>query len=131
MATVRQSRKSFLFTLTAAIVAVMGVGRFLSPRIGRKKALLTVSAAEVPHEGALVYREARVALFRDGGEEIYALSLICTHLGCTVTVTTAGIVCPCHGSVYDRRGGLLKGPATRSLLRYRVERQGENLVVFA
>ena len=130
MATVRKSRRRFLGTLTAAIVAAMGVGRFLSPRVGHREPLLTVSAAEVPHEGALVYREARVALLRDGGE-IYALSLVCTHLGCTVTVTPTGMVCPCHGSVYDRGGGLLKGPATRPLPRYRVEKQGVKLVVFA
>lgn len=92
--------------------------------------MLTVLEREVPPEGALVYREARVAVARDEGE-IYALSLVCTHLGCTVTVTPNDLVCPCHGSAYDRQGRVLKGPANRPLPRYRVERQGENLVIFA
>lgn len=98
--------------------------------MGRKKALLTIPAGEVPHEGALVYRESRVAVIRQGSD-LYALSLVCTHLGCTVNVTPAELVCPCHGSVYDRTGRVLKGPATRPLPRYRVEREGENLVVMA
>ena len=108
----------------------MGVARFLSPRVGRRKTLLTVPAGELPPSGALVYRETRVAVVREGGD-LYALSLVCTHLGCTVTVTPTGLLCPCHGSVYDRQGELLTGPATRPLHRYRVERQGELLVVIA
>ena len=131
MATVRQSRRQFLVTLTAlaaACGAVMGVGRFLSPRVKGGKTLFTVAAAEVPRSGALVYREARVVIIRER-EELYALSLLCTHLGCTVTVTPTDLLCPCHGSVYDRQGRVLKGPATRPLTRYRVEREGENLVI--
>ena len=130
MAPVRQSRRRFLVTLIATAGAVIGAGRFLVPRIGRRTTLLTVPAGEIPQEGALVYRESRVAVIRDGGD-LYALSLVCTHLGCTVTVTPTDLVCPCHGSAYDRTGRVLKGPATRPLPRYRVERQGENLVVIA
>ena len=130
MAPVRQSRRRFLVTLIATAGVVIGTGRFLMPRITRRKTLLTVPAGEVPQEGALVYRESRVAIIREGAD-IYALSLVCTHLGCTVTVTPTDLVCPCHGSVYDRTGRVLKGPATRPLPRYRVERQGETLMVLA
>jgi cytochrome b6-f complex iron-sulfur subunit len=130
MAPVRQSRRRFLVTLIVAAGAVLGAGRFLTPRMGRKKALLTIPSGEVPQEGALVYRESRVAIIREGSD-LYALSLVCTHLACTVNVTPTELICPCHGSVYDRTGRVLKGPATRPLPRYRVERQGENLVVMA
>jgi len=112
----------------AAAAAVAGGWRFLLPPLGRRRTLLTLPVADVPPEGALVYRESRVAVIREGGD-LYALSLVCTHLGCTVNVTPTDIVCPCHGSAYDRTGRVLKGPATRPLPRYRVERQGETLVV--
>ncbi len=46
------------------------------------------------------------------------ISSECTHKGCTVEVQGERIVCPCHGSTYDRKGGVLKGPAQRSLRRY-------------
>lgn len=128
MVPVRQSRRRFLVTLTAVLAALAGAGRFLSPRVARRTVLLSVPAAEVPPEGALVFREARVAVIREEGK-LYALSLVCTHLGCTVTVTPTGLVCPCHGSGFDRQGRVLRGPAARPLPRYRVERQGENLVV--
>lgn len=50
--------------------------------------------------------------------EFAVLSPICTHRGCTVDVKGASLVCPCHGSTYDREGRVLKGPAERSLERY-------------
>lgn len=128
MASVRHSRRRFIISLIATVGAVLGVGRFLSPRTARRSTLLTVPAADVPREGALVYRQARVAVIRDG-TDLYGLGLVCTHLGCTVTVTPTDLVCPCHGSAYDRKGNVLRGPATRPLPRYRVERSGDDLVV--
>ncbi len=52
------------------------------------------------------------------GEGDYAvLSPICTHLACTVNIEGPRLVCPCHGSTYDREGLVLKGPAQRPLKR--------------
>jgi len=58
-----------------------------------------------------------------------ALSPICTHLGCTVEVEPARIVCPCHGSTYDRQGNVLQGPAQRPLARYAVETTADGVLV--
>jgi cytochrome b6-f complex iron-sulfur subunit len=58
-----------------------------------------------------------------------ALSPICTHLGCTVEVQTARLVCPCHGSTYDREGTVLQGPAQRPLARYAVELTADGVLV--
>lgn len=48
---------------------------------------------------------------------------VCTHLGCTPTVSTpqapqgeyGGWLCHCHGSQYDVAGRVRKGPAPRNL----------------
>jgi len=40
---------------------------------------------------------------------------LCTHLGCVPNRTADGWFCPCHGSVYDNSGRILKGPAPRNL----------------
>jgi len=40
---------------------------------------------------------------------------ICTHLGCVPSRTQQGWFCPCHGSVYDNSGRILRGPAPRNL----------------
>ncbi len=50
-----------------------------------------------------------------------ALSLICTHLGCTVEVNDDGFACPCHGSRFLKDGGLQQGPAAQPLTALRIE----------
>ncbi|HEY9230369.1 MAG TPA: Rieske (2Fe-2S) protein, partial [Gemmatimonadaceae bacterium] len=55
------------------------------------------------------------------GEDRYAaLSTICTHRGCTVDLQGEQLVCPCHGSTYDRSGAVLRGPAERALRRFAI-----------
>lgn len=44
-----------------------------------------------------------------------ALSLVCTHLGCTVESKTDGFACPCHGSRFDLQGNVTRGPAGKPL----------------
>ena len=51
-------------------------------------------------------------------DRFVALSPICTHLGCTVAIEGSRLVCPCHGSTYDRAGRVLRGPAQRSLEQF-------------
>ena len=50
-----------------------------------------------------------------GNGEFSVLSPICTHRGCTVELAGERLVCPCHGSTYDRKGAVLRGPAERAL----------------
>jgi cytochrome b6-f complex iron-sulfur subunit len=50
-----------------------------------------------------------------------AISLICTHLGCTVESKPEGLVCPCHGSRFDLNGKVTHGPASQPLKRLQVE----------
>jgi nitrite reductase/ring-hydroxylating ferredoxin subunit len=58
------------------------------------------------------------------------LSLICTHLGCTVEVKEDGFACPCHGSLFDRDGNVQRGPASQLLQKLRLEESpAGNLIV--
>ena len=117
MENVSQTRRSFLTSLALFIGAAGVLWRYLTPTVPLRR-LVVASAArgDVPAEGALVFREQRVALLREG-DALYALSLVCTHLGCTVVVTETGLSCPCHGSRFDLRGRVLNGPADRPLPR--------------
>lgn len=63
------------------------------------------------------------------GSNFVAVSPICTHRGCTVDVHGERLVCPCHGSTYDREGNVLKGPAQRALTKYSLTRSGETLTI--
>lgn len=50
-----------------------------------------------------------------------ALSLVCTHLGCTVETKAEGFACSCHGSRFDPQGEVVRGPADKPLRRLRLE----------
>ena len=59
-----------------------------------------------------------------------ALSLVCTHLGCTVEAKEDGFACPCHGSLFAKNGSLQRGPAAQSLAVLRIEiTDDENLIL--
>lgn len=126
-----RTRRRFIKAVVLAAASLAGLWRFLVP--GREPAaevLLEVDKAAIPRGGALVYRRSRIVVIRRE-EEIYALSLICTHLGCTVNVTPDQLICPCHGSIFDRDGQVLEGPSNRPLERMRIEDRGATLVILA
>jgi len=53
---------------------------------------------------------------------IYALSTVCTHLGCTPSWLSGEnkFKCPCHGSGFFKSGINFEGPAPRPLERFRI-----------
>jgi cytochrome b6-f complex iron-sulfur subunit len=63
----------------------------------------------------------RVWIIRES-EGFYALSAICTHLGCTPRWLEAEnkFKCPCHGSGFRRTGINFEGPAPRPLERLKI-----------
>jgi len=126
-----QSRRRFIKIVALAGACGTLLWKFLFPqKTISKKIVLRVKKAKIPQQGALVYRNSRVAVIKSD-KEITAVSLVCTHLGCSVNVTTKNMACPCHGSVFDLQGKVLKGPADRPLHQLDVEDQGEDVVVKA
>jgi Rieske Fe-S protein len=64
-----------------------------------------------------------------GNRRFAALSPICTHLGCTVEIEQSRLICPCHGSNYDREGRVLRGPAEFPLAKYPVELTADDVLI--
>ena len=58
-----------------------------------------------------------------GAFGIYALSTVCTHLGCTPDWLPAAqkFKCPCHGSGYYKNGINFEGPTPRPLERFAIK----------
>ncbi|HWE63512.1 MAG TPA: Rieske (2Fe-2S) protein [Chloroflexota bacterium] len=63
------------------------------------------------------------------GKPIYAVSAVCTHMGCLLSwMDSAGtFLCPCHGAQYQADGTVLSGIARHPLprLEVRVDDDGE------
>jgi cytochrome b6-f complex iron-sulfur subunit len=58
-----------------------------------------------------------------------ALSLTCTHLGCTLEPNENGFDCPCHNSNFDVDGNVTQGPAVKPLQVLRIEITDTNILL--
>jgi cytochrome b6-f complex iron-sulfur subunit len=65
-------------------------------------------------------------------EGFYAVSAVCTHLGCVTQWKPDAemIACPCHGSKFKADGTKIEGPAPRPLPHFSISltADGELLV---
>jgi glycine/D-amino acid oxidase-like deaminating enzyme/nitrite reductase/ring-hydroxylating ferredoxin subunit len=65
----------------------------------------------IDHEGE------KLAVYRDPGGTLHAVSAVCTHFQCLVRWNHAerSWDCPCHGSRFDADGRVIEGPAYADL----------------
>lgn len=65
------------------------------------------------------------------GERIFAVSVVCTHLGCTPLwmENDRKFKCPCHGSGFTMQGINFEGPAPVPLRRYEVTLADDGQIV--
>ena len=75
------------------------------------------SVEDFPKNSVTPDRINKLFLIRleDGG--FLAISLICSHLGCSVLWddTKKQFICPCHSSAFDKYGSVINSPAPRPL----------------
>ena len=72
---------------------------------------------EFPPQTATFLADRRLFVF-NSPEGFYAISSVCTHLGCNVKRAGQGFACPCHGSRFDDNGLVTRGPAPAPLAWY-------------
>jgi cytochrome b6-f complex iron-sulfur subunit len=100
----------------ALLFGLLGTARL--PRaavvpVPSRKFRVTLPEALAPGEPFLPPGRS-VAVFREA-EGVYAVSRVCTHLGCIVKAEADGFHCPCHGSRFALDGAVTKGPAPKAL----------------
>ena len=121
-------RRDFLGVITNILLAgsgLLGFGgllRFLSFQTEppRKTEFDLGPAADYVVGSRTVLPDIPAILIHDE-DGFSALSLVCTHLGCTVEQKSDGFICPCHGSHYDAQGSPRSGPSKKPLAVLRVE----------
>jgi len=108
----------------AAAVGTAGVVRNLLPWVTYGDQMrVKVGKKQDFADGETVLLDKRLVIRRrtdKGKVKVAAISMICTHLGCTVAAVTGGFKCPCHGSQYDDDGRVVGGPAPHDLAWYPV-----------
>jgi cytochrome b6-f complex iron-sulfur subunit len=127
------SRRDFLkLTLDSllafgGLLGLAGLIRFLSYKTEPPEFDLG-PASNYPPDSTKTLPEVPAVLIHQGAS-FTALSLVCTHLGCTVEVKPDGFACPCHGSRFNREGHPVKGPATTPLKTLRVEQTSDGKLI--
>ncbi len=133
------SRRDFFNGITAAAMGIAGLGalvvttRYLSPNVlfEPPTSFRIGPPDDYPVNSVTYLADQEVYVVRTS-PGIFALSAICTHLGCITQWKPElnMIACPCHGSKFRKDGTVEHGPAPRPLAHYamRLLPDGELLV---
>ena len=119
-------RRTFLSAATLATVAAVlqscgiptepasGAGGTFTVRVADFSALaVTGGVARVDNGGG-----SPTALVRTGASSFTALSMVCTHQGTTIDITSAGFTCPNHGARFGKDGVWQGGQVTTNLVSF-------------
>jgi cytochrome b6-f complex iron-sulfur subunit len=117
------NRRRFI-TFGTTSLAIAGLGacvfgiEYISPNVLYEPSPVVNAGKPEHYPLDSVTLDLRASIFVVHGKEgFYALSAVCTHLGClSVCKQDAGVIaCPCHGSSFQRDGSVIAGPAPRPL----------------
>jgi cytochrome b6-f complex iron-sulfur subunit len=132
------ARRKVLALLGAGALSIAGVGtaitsfRFLEPSVFYEEDARVVVGRpdDIPPGTVLVIAKHKLYVVRTA-EGFYALSSVCTHLGCMTRYVPEDSVlaCPCHGSRFSLDGRVAAGPAPHPLRRLQITIERGVLVV--
>ena len=115
-----------LYAVAGAVCAIPVISFITFRKI--EKRTVRFSAGE---QRAIVNFKDDVFLVKEAADYT-ALSARCPHLGCTLRFHDVAqeFQCPCHGSVFDRSGKWVSGPAKKDLQKIPLNRnEGEDVIV--
>jgi cytochrome b6-f complex iron-sulfur subunit len=130
------SRRDFIKLATNILIAASGVLwvggllRFLSyPTEPPRQTEFDLGPATDYPLGTHTLLPDIPAMLSHSDTGFFALSLVCTHLGCTIEPHADGFACPCHGSRFAADGTVQHGPAEKPLASLRIQQTAEGHLI--
>ena len=133
------SRRAFLRNAvlgSVGVVSALSAGSFVAffwnNKTGAFGGEIPVPLELVPPVGEAPYRNQGGKFYIINNEDgALAIYWKCVHLGCTVPWNEDNdqFICQCHGSVYNRVGERVAGPAPRPLDLFPMTIDGSNVIV--
>ena len=118
------SRRDFLNQITVGALGIAGLGsvavtyQYFAPNVLFEPATQFRAGTPdlYPVHSVTFLQDQQVYIVRMP-EGFYAVSAVCTHLGCVTQWKSEAemIACPCHGSKFKADGTKIEGPAPRPL----------------
>ena len=133
------TRRDFLNEITLGALGIAGLGsvavtyQFFSPNVlfEPPTSFRAGNPDLYPVHSVTFLQDQQVYIVRMP-EGFYAVSAVCTHLGCVTQWKPDAemIACPCHGSKFKSDGTKIEGPAARPLPHFAISltADGELLV---
>ena len=126
------SRRGFIKLASAATAIAAFIPSSLA--FAKKVALKLAKVPKLSKIGGwtiLKVKKKDIMFIRDGEDSVKAFNPECTHQACTVGYNheSGYIECPCHNSLFDLEGKVIKGPATEPLERYTASLKDERIIV--
>ena len=133
------SRSRFFVKLGIGAISVTLAGSglfmldFLSPKVVLEKSrVFNAGTLEEFSPGSVtLIAENSTFIVRNEDGGIYAISAVCTHLGCLTRWNehSGEIACPCHGTKFSKTGIVLEGPSAKTLPRFAVSLNEKNEII--
>ena len=123
------TRRDFFNEIAGGALTIAGIGavvvtvKYASPNVlfEPPTTFRAGSPDDYPVNSVTYLQDQQVYIVRtDKG--MWALSAVCTHLGCITEWKPESnqVACPCHGSKFSRTGNVEAGPAPRPLPHFAV-----------
>jgi cytochrome b6-f complex iron-sulfur subunit len=123
------SRRDFFNEVAWGALGIAGLGavvvtyRFLSPNVlFEPSPTFRAGNPDLYPVNSVTYLQDQQVYIIRMAEGFYAVSAVCTHLGCITQWKPDAnqIACPCHGSKFRSDGTKIEGPAPRPLPHFSV-----------
>lgn len=141
-------RKKFIKTCGIALVGLPFASTLLTScesiyyatsHVDNNSIVIPLSEFEIPKKSSMSYRsfvmiktsnqDFPICLYKTGESQYTAALMKCTHRGCELNVGGGIYSCPCHGSEFDTKGGVLEGPADQDLKIFKTYIENENIYI--
>ncbi len=123
------SRRDFFNEVALGALGIAGLGaaivtyQYLSPNVlFEPSTTFRAGNPDLFPANSVTYMQDQQVYIVRTKDGFYAVSAVCTHLGCITQWKPEAdqIACPCHGSKFKRDGTKIEGPAPRSLPHFSI-----------